>query len=621
MKILFATLHAKYVHNSLALPCLAAACAGMAGVESVIREFTVNETPDDLLRRVVAEEAELAAFSCYIWNIGQTLRLVADLKKVRPETFVVLGGPEVSYGAFELLERNRAVDCIVRGEGEQTFRELAAALQGESAGSCREDSADRRLHEIDGLVWRDGDDIVATPERAPLSDLDAIPSPFSCGLADLSKPLVYCETSRGCPFSCAFCMSSLERGVRSFSVERIRSDLGILMESGVRTVKLVDRTFNYDARRADGIWDFILAANRKSSFHFEIAADLLDDENFRHLEMVPPGMFRFEIGVQSGKEETLERVGRRSDLERLYANVRRLVATTGVTVHLDLVAGLPHEDYAGFLGSLQQVLDLLSLNNPCSFVCQGGKEETTQTYRTACRGASDNASAARREKTDCFVQVEVLKVLKGSPMRTIAVEEGYLFSDTPPYRILQTPWLSFEEIARIEAIARLLDLYLNSGRFAASLAALASTAPLAKVFHRLALSGGYRDLETGKSPGVLFDELWRFGETAVTGDNREMLREALCFDYCLADYPVAGKLPRFFRESDGRRGGGAGPADLARRLGVGKDCRLRTFGHRFTRDPRTPAAAGSARELLFVYITRPGQRLEVRVLEGDGASL
>jgi anaerobic magnesium-protoporphyrin IX monomethyl ester cyclase len=600
MKILLATLHAKYVHNSLALPCLAAACADMAGVETVIREFTVNEQPDDVLRRVVAEEAELAAFSCYIWNIGQTLRLAADLKKVRPATVVVLGGPEVTYGAFELLEQNRAVDCIVRGEGEETFRELAATLQREREGQSRRDAAGRLLQAIAGLVCRDGDDIVATQDRAPLRNLDTLPSPFAQGLADLAKPLVYWETSRGCPFSCAFCMSSLEQGVRSFSPERIRADLRILTEHGVRTVKLVDRTFNYDARRADVIWREILAADRGSCYHFEIAADLLDDENFRLLEKVPSGMFRFEIGVQSGKEETLARVGRSSDLDRLYANVRRLVATTGVTVHLDLVAGLPHEDYAGFLGSLQQVLDLLSLQNPYS---------------------SEAANSGRPEKMGCFVQVEPLKVLKGAPMRKIAVEEGYLFSDTAPYRILQTPWLSFEEIHQIEVIARLLDLYVNSGRFSAALAVLSRTAPLAAVFHGLALFWQECDPLAGKSLAGQFEALWSFGETSARADDLEMLREAFCYDYCLAEYPVAGRLPRFFGEGDRSGitwGAGAGPAELARRLGIGKNTRLRTFSRLFARDPKRPAEKGAARSLMFVYLSSPGQRLEVRVMEGEG---
>jgi anaerobic magnesium-protoporphyrin IX monomethyl ester cyclase len=603
MKILLATLHAKYVHNSLALPCLAAACADMAEVETVVREFTVNEPRDGVLRRVVEEEADLVAFSCYIWNIEQTLRIAADLKKVRPETCIVLGGPEVSYGTFELLERNRAIDCIVRGEGEATFRELVAALHRRPiAMRLHGDVNFRLLQGIAGLTCRDGSDIVATPDRAPLPDLDLIPSPYSLDLADLTKPLVYYETSRGCPFSCAFCMSSLEQGVRTYSPERIENDLRILSGHGVRTVKLVDRTFNYDARRADDIWRTILDIDRDSRYHFEIAADLLDDGNFSLLKTVPPGMFRFEIGVQSGSGTTLTRVARHSDMERLSANVRRLVAETGITVHLDLVAGLPHEDLAGFLESLQKVLDLLSLDDSV---------------------INADADSGRRDRMGCFIQVEMLKVLKGSPMRKIAADEGYLYSDTPPYRVLRTPWLTFEDINRIEAIARLLDLFVNSGRFAASLALLARTAPLATIFLRLALSGEGHDPAAGAALARHFEKLWTFGETALTGDDREMLREALCYDYCLAEYPVAGKLPRFFAGEGvhgGRSGATATVGDLAGRLGIGGGRRLRTFSRRFARDPRFPSGKNGPCELLFVYITNPGQGLDVRVLEGgDGA--
>jgi len=592
MKILLATLHARYVHCSLALPCLAAACIGIDGIETVIREFTVNEPRDETLRRVVAEQADMAAFSCYIWNIEQTLRLASDLKKLRPEIFIILGGPEASYGIFELMERNRAVDCIVRGEGEETFRELVATvLRNRTASRPLDQPTGQILQDTPGLAFRSGEEIIATPERPPLHDLDVTPSAFAHGLVDLAKPLVYYETSRGCPFSCAFCMSSREKGVRSYSGKRIRNDLRLLIENGARTVKLVDRTFNFDAQRANEIWDFILRANRETRFHFEVAADLLTEENFRLLENVPAGMFRFEIGVQSGNEEALARVGRSSDLARLSANVRRLVETTGVSVHLDLVAGLPYEDYNGFLGSLQQVFDLLSMDNPYSFAYQGGSP---------------------------FIQVEPLKVLKGSPMRRIARDEGYLFSDTPPYKILQTPWLSFAEISRIEAIARFLDLFFNSGRFTATLAALARTAPLAQVFAGLARFREHQMPDAQISLAGLFEAIWFFGEEFTAGDDRELLREALCYDYCLAEYPVAGRLPRFFPASGAatdKRGTEEKRAGLARRLGIGNGCRVRTFSRLFARDPRHPAGNRQEVKLQFVYISAPGKGHEVRVQE------
>jgi anaerobic magnesium-protoporphyrin IX monomethyl ester cyclase len=574
MKLLLATLHAKYVHNSLALPYLAAYCADIEGIETVIREFTINEPADEPLRRAVAEEPDVAAFSCYIWNIGQTLRLVADLKKVRPETFILLGGPEAAHDAFEIMERHPAVDCIVRGEGEATFRDIVEHL----ARADKNNTGGVSLAEVPGLICRAGGQIIETACRPPIPDLDSIPSPFAAGLADLDKPLVYYETSRGCPFSCAFCMSSLEQGVRSFSPERIKDDLWRLMERGVATVKLADRTFNFEADRADDIWEFILMQNRTSRFHFEITADLLSEENFRRLSRVPSGLFRFEIGVQSGNEATLAQVGRKSDLARLHANVRRLRAETGVIIHLDLVAGLPGENFAGFLDSLHSLFELAPHH----------------------------------------IQVEPLKVLKGAPMRRIAEEEGYAYSASPPYRILRTPWLSFEEINRIEAIARLLDLYYNSGRFAATLAALARSAPLARIFADMATFRESVDQEAGRSLAALFEALWDFAGGLTAGEERERLREALCYDYCLAEYPAAGRLPRFFPEGGATMEVGEvreKRADLARRLGINAGSRVRTFGWRFSVDPRRSPEETGEITLLFVYISTPGKRFEVRVQE------
>ncbi|KAF0220372.1 MAG: anaerobic magnesium-protoporphyrin IX monomethyl ester [Geobacteraceae bacterium] len=571
MKILLATLHAKYVHASLALPYLSAACKDLDGIGTVIREFTINEPADRVLRSIVAEEADMVAFSCYIWNIEQTLRLASDLKKVRPQTFIVLGGPEAGFGVFELMERHPAIDCVVRGEGEEAFKELVAALA----------QAEGRLDGLQGITYRDNDEIIALPPQALISDLDTTSSPFSAGMADLTKPLVYYETSRGCPFSCAFCMSSLEQGVRSFSMARIEDDLKILMSQKVQTVKLVDRTFNYDAPRANRIWEFILRQNGESRFHFEIAADLLTEENIRLLREVPAGMFRFEIGVQSEGEATLAKVGRKSDLARLFANVARLKEETGVTLHLDLVAGLPHEDFDGFLGSLQRVLEV----NPH------------------------------------HIQVEPLKVLKGSPMRRIAADEGYAFSDAPPYKILQTPWLSFMEIGKIDTIARLLDLYYNSGRFAATLTTLAEAIPLSRFFAMLGRYWEEEEITSHLSQTRLFEVLWTFVECSVHENEAEKVRDALRYDYCRAEYPAGGRFPGFF---EGYRGTGRHEkmdvSAVVQQLGIEVGSRVRTFAGRFSRDyNRTPWGKGDV-ELLFVYISHPGRGLQVQVITITGGN-
>ncbi len=582
MKILLATLHAKHVHNSLALPYLAAACQGLDGVTTVIREFTVNESSDRLLHAMVNEEADVAAFSCYIWNIGETLRIAADLKQIRPETFIVLGGPEASFGVFELMTQHPAIDCVVRGEGEETFRELIAYL-------ARHDGDwDLLKHISAGITCRVHDEIIAAPERPVIKNPDSIPSPFSAGLADLSKPLVYYETSRGCPFSCAFCMSSLDREVRSFSMERISKDLGILMARGAQTVKLVDRTFNYDAGRANWIWEFILKENRTNRFHFEIAADLLTDENILLLRRVPPGLFRFEIGVQSGEDETLARVGRKTDMEKLFANVRRLREETGVLIHLDLVAGLPGEDFPGFLRSLQQLLDVFH-----------------------------NGDLRRGE--ECHIQVELLKVLKGSPMRKIAAEENYAYSNAPPYKVLRTPWLSYAEVCRIDSISRLIDLVFNSGRFRTIIAQTATTHPLSEFFSSAAEYWNIAGLPSNISQSALFDALWRFAVDYLPEPELEGFRDALCFDFCLAEYPPTARLPVFFTgKGDVKKGNmKEDTAAYIQKLEIPSGSRVRSFRHTFSRDYMgTPRGNGPV-DLLFVYVSAPGRGLRVEVMKPE----
>jgi anaerobic magnesium-protoporphyrin IX monomethyl ester cyclase len=559
MKILFCTLHAKYVHASLALPYLAAACADLPDTDFRILELTVNEQQDQLLAKLEAADADVILFSCYIWNTDLILKLASDLKQLAPGTFIVLGGPEVSFGSFELMTHFSAIDCIVRGEGEESCRELLRAL--------RENAP---LDHIAGISFRESDEIVANPDRAPIAELDTVPSPFAAGLADLKKPLIYYETSRGCPFSCAFCLSSVERGVRSFSMERIKADLLLLLDSGVQTIKLVDRTFNYDAARANEIWRFILEHGGQSNFHFEIAADLLTEENLSLLAQVPPARFRFEIGVQSGGEETLAAVSRKSSLGRLYENVRRLKATTAVTLHLDLVAGLPGETLPGFLDSLSELFLL---------------------------------------RPD-HIQVEPLKVLKGTAMRGIARKERYAYSAAAPYKILHTPWLSYAEIRRIEGISRLLDLLYNSGRFAATIEELAARAPLAETFAAAAAFFEAEELAHNLSLPLLFEAVWRFCQASAADDAREPLRDALSFDFCLLGYP-GSNTPSFFTVLAQEKESPPPPADLP---SAAKGERLRYYRRLFARDYRRTPWLEEPTLLTFVYRSSPGKGLTVDLL-------
>jgi anaerobic magnesium-protoporphyrin IX monomethyl ester cyclase len=573
MKLLLTTLHAKYSHASLALPCLAAACLEMPGVEIAIAEWTVNEPAEQLLRQIMSHQARVVAFSCYIWNIESCLKLASDIKKIAANTIIVLGGPEASFGIFELMHANPSVDFVVKGEGETVFRRLIEALSRFITGP-----EPRPLPEgqgifslIDNLFFRDDNDISSGPLNTTHLTLDSIPSPFQAGLVDLSRPLIYYETSRGCPFSCAFCLSSMEGRVRSFSPQRIEEDLGWLMRRNLSQIKLVDRTFNYDAGRANRIWKFILENNRSSHFHFEIAADLLTEENLLLLRSVPPDSFCFEIGVQSASSRTLELVERKSDLERIYANVRRLREETSVELHLDLLAGLPGEEYEGVLESLQQVAGL----------------------------------------RPHVIQIEPLKVLKGSPMRKIARKADYRFSDSPPYTILTTPWLSFDEIGRIETIARLLDLFYNQGGFETALAFMLQQMDFAALFDRLARQSGTENL-SGRSTRRSYELFANLAGALLSETGRRFLHDALFFDYCLKELPLQGKLPDFIADRQ-QQCSWPGRRELALEPDQQAGCRIRAFRFDFENDHRSKSMASQPTTITFVYLSSAGRGLRVLV--------
>ena len=564
MKILLTTLHAKYSHVSLALPCLAAYCRDIPDTDIVIREWTVNEPREHLLRLVIAERADLIAFSCYIWNIELTLKIVSDIKRIAPEIFIVLGGPEVSFGIFDLMHDNSAIDFVVKGEGEASFRRLIVALQQEPITERH-----KSLIEIENLFFRDENDTAAGPLSREQLVLDSLHSPFEAGLVDFTKPLIYYETSRGCPFSCAFCLSSVEGGVRSFSVERIKKDLLLLMGRDVPQIKLVDRTFNYDAERADTIWTYILEHNRSSRFHFEVAADLLTENNLLTLARVPENTFHFEIGVQSSSVATLEQVGRTANLDRIFAHVRRLKSDTHIELHLDLVAGLPREDYTRFLASLQAV-------------------------------------AALKPN---MIQIEPLKLLKGTQMRAIAAREGYAFSGSPPYTILHNPWLSYQDICRIETIGRLLDLFSKHGGFRTAFTVLERHNPISIILDRMARHAGNENLSS-LSCRTVFELFARLAEPLQEAEECVRLHDALFFDYCRVDMPLMGKLPLFATEHQ-QRCSWPKRLDLPGRLELPPDSRIKSFRCTFLSDYRNEVIGGGRIDLTFVYVSAAGRGLKI----------
>jgi radical SAM superfamily enzyme YgiQ (UPF0313 family) len=492
MKTLLTTLHSKYVHASLALPCLAAYCDRDCG-DIVIEEYTVNEPKESVLAQIVDCQADVICFSVYLWNRLATLELVQCLKQINSEIKIVLGGPEVSFEDNTFFD-NYPADALICGEGEIPLRHLLTAW------NHRESVAPFPGIMVPGQL--------NSSEWSLLSSLDDIPSPFAAGLTDLNRGLVYFESSRGCPYSCSFCMSSLDKKVRSFSLERIQEDLLLLMNSQVPLIKFVDRTFNYDSYRTREIFSFILEHNISSHFHFEIGAHLLDKETLALLETVPDGIFQFEIGVQSTLPQTLDHVGRVAPLDRLAENVRYLVGKTDIHLHLDLIAGLPGENYQHFLESIDWVYALGSGH----------------------------------------LQIEPVKLLPGAPLRKDAGRWGIQFDPNPPYTILRSNEMSFDDLEHLRGIGRLFDLLISSQRFNYLLDGLIAH------FGRISLmltdldsywreQGLYKQSRSLRDLYIIVDD---YLTLRFCGVQFQALRELLARDYAHNERVVAGNVPAFY---------------------------------------------------------------------------
>jgi len=559
MRTLLVTLHSKFIHSSLALPCLAAYCGSDCG-ELLIREFTVHEPRESILTMLLAEQPDVVAFSVYLWNRRETLDLVGALAVAQPGLRIVLGGPEVSFDGPALFEQHQGATALVRGEGEAPLRALLLAWhRGQSPGK------------IPRTVLRQGGDLASGPYSPPLAALDLIPSPFELGLADLERGFVYYESSRGCPFRCSFCLSARDNQVRSYAMERIRSDLLLLMQQRVPKVKLVDRTFNYNAVRAREIFNFILEHNRGTHFHFEVAAHLLDEPTLDLLERAPADIFQFEIGVQSTLESTLEAIDRRVNLEKLEDNVRRLRQSGRIHLHLDLVAGLPGDDYAGFLASIDRVIAL----------------------------------------EPHHLQIEPVKLLPGSPLREQAAELQVRFDPNPPYTVLGTPDLSFSELQRLQDIGRLVDLTYNSGCFATFLRELAAaTGSFAAVMDWLA--GEWRRRGLFRFPcnrQALFQNLFTIIEGHYEEPSLTRLVERLAYDYACCERVVTKRVPAFFQtslvpeEQQWVRETVQTRIDQIR----GKGVKLQYFAAVFT----TTQSASQRTVHLFLYLTQTGEKMQV----------
>lgn len=412
-------INSQYIHSSLAPWCLLAGVHAYAApsVTAEVVEGTINESPHALLSRIIKKAPRVVGFSCYIWNIEAVLRLTGQLKQALPEITVVLGGPEVSYRADDLLREQPLVDYVLSGEGERPFAMLLTALAG-----------DLSLEGIPGLSYRNGETVVGSQ---PYVTDEVPPSPYCEEYFNaLNGRIAYLETSRGCPFSCAFCLSGRCGGVRYYPFERAQKEILLLANSGSKTIKFVDRTFNADRKRALSIIQFICAhydvdIPRDVCFHFEIAGDLLDEETLTVLSEAPAGLFQVEVGIQSFNQATLAAISRKTDMRVLMCNIRRLLACNTVHVHIDLIAGLPKEDINAFAESFNKAFAL----------------------------------------SPHMLQLGFLKLLPGAPMREQRELYPCEFSAQPPYEVISTPWMSENELERLHLIASALDRLYNSGRF------------------------------------------------------------------------------------------------------------------------------------------------------------
>ncbi|HWQ75887.1 MAG TPA: DUF4080 domain-containing protein, partial [Syntrophomonas sp.] len=419
MSVLLSTLNAKYIHSSLALRYLQAYCRKYCDLQIGIKEFSINENPEDILAAVYLQQPQILCLSCYIWNIEPILELTSNYKKISPETVIILGGPEVSYDAEQLLQAHPEIDYIVRGEGEVTLLELLTALSNRGT-----------VGGIAGITYRQGDVVSSNPDRPLLKDLDEIPFPYPEDMKDFSDKIVYYESSRGCPYNCSYCLSSTQHGVRFFSLPRVKRDLAFLAAQEIREIKFVDRTFNCHEERAMEIISWIIGLKAKTKFHLEIEADSLSERMLQFLTTVPAGIFNLEIGIQSTYAPALQAVNRKSDWTRNRDHISRLLAGKNFHIHLDLIAGLPEETYDDFTRSFNDVFCL---------------------------------------EPD-VLQLGFLKLLKGSAVRETCAEHGYIFQSRPPYKVLANRYINPAEMIRLQQIEILLDRFYNSGDAAHSIA-------------------------------------------------------------------------------------------------------------------------------------------------------
>ncbi|MEQ3046952.1 B12-binding domain-containing radical SAM protein [Blautia wexlerae] len=414
MKILLVACNAKYIHSNLAVYDLQAYASDYAD-HIVLKEYTINQQKDDIMRDIYLEHPEVVCVSCYIWNLSFVKELMADLIKILPGVDFWAGGPEVSYDAEKFLTENSEFKGVMVGEGEETFKELAGYYVEKNP---------QDLKDMTGICYRDGDQIIHNGWRQ-IMDLSSIPFIYK-DLSEFKNRIIYYESSRGCPFSCSYCLSSIDKKLRFRDTETVKKELQFFIDNKVPQVKFVDRTFNCKHDHAMAIWKYINEHdNGVTNFHFEISADLLREEELQEMSTMRPGLIQLEIGVQSTNPDTIKAIHRTMDFEKLKGIVDRIHSFGNIHQHLDLIVGLPYEDYDSFRHSFNDVYALKPQQ----------------------------------------LQLGFLKVLKGSHMMEMCREYGIVYKTQEPYEVLSTKWLDYDHVLKLKTVENMVEVYYNSGQF------------------------------------------------------------------------------------------------------------------------------------------------------------
>lgn len=414
MKILLVACNAKYIHSNLAVYDLQAYASDYAD-HIVLKEYTINQQKDDIMRDIYLEHPDVVCVSCYIWNLSFVKELMADLIKILPGADFWAGGPEVSYDAEKFLTENSEFKGVMVGEGEETFKELAGYYVEKNP---------QNLKDMTGICYRDGDQIIHNGWRH-IMDLSSIPFIYK-DLSEFKNRIIYYESSRGCPFSCSYCLSSIDKKLRFRDTETVKKELQFFIDNKVPQVKFVDRTFNCKHDHAMAIWKYINEHdNGVTNFHFEISADLLREEELQEMSTMRPGLIQLEIGVQSTNPDTIKAIHRTMDFEKLKGIVDRIHSFGNIHQHLDLIAGLPYEDYDSFRHSFNDVYALKPQQ----------------------------------------LQLGFLKVLKGSHMMEMCREYGIVYKTQEPYEVLSTKWLDYDHVLKLKTVENMVEVYYNSGQF------------------------------------------------------------------------------------------------------------------------------------------------------------